>query len=132
MLIQNLDASKNLFEIGNGMPFDIEEDGTEMWIYPARIVKGITVNNLTFYPMIRKCDENGNPIGDDTYEPYKEEITTLSTPNGLAAIKVDFDGNYTDANGQQWVADEIIRYADGTGEYVQRVAKREKYYFGGK
>ena len=26
--------------------------------------------NLTLYPMIRACDENGNPIGDDTYEPY--------------------------------------------------------------
>lgn len=31
----------------------------------------------------------------------------LSTPTGLPGIPVDSDGNYTDAEGQQWVCDEI-------------------------
>ena len=31
----------------------------------------------------------------------------LSTPNGLPGIPVDSGGNYTDADGQQWVCDEI-------------------------
>ena len=32
---------------------------------------------------------------------------TLSTPNGLCGVPVSSDGNYTDANGQQWLCDEI-------------------------
>lgn len=77
--------------------------------------------NITLYPMIRACDENGNPIGDDTYEPYKDTSSIISTPNGLAGIEVSSGGNYTDESGQQWVCDEIVKYADGIGEYVQRV-----------
>lgn len=53
------------------------------------------------------------------YEPYKEAQTlTLSTPDSLPGIPVTSGGNYTDANGQQWIADE----ADlARGVYVQRV-----------
>lgn len=32
---------------------------------------------------------------------------TIATPNGLPGIPVSSGGNYTDANGQQWVCDEI-------------------------
>ena len=32
---------------------------------------------------------------------------TITTPNGLPGIPVDSGGNYTDADGQQWVCDEI-------------------------
>ena len=32
---------------------------------------------------------------------------TLATPNGLPGIPVSSGGNYTDANGQQWICDEI-------------------------
>ena len=32
---------------------------------------------------------------------------TIATPNGLPGIPVTADGNYTDANGQQWICDEI-------------------------
>lgn len=55
------------------------------------------------------------------YEPYKEpQKLTLSTPNGLLGIPVSTGGNYTDANGQQWVCDEI----DLTrGKYVQRTKR---------
>lgn len=31
----------------------------------------------------------------------------ISTPNGLPGIPVDSGGNYTDADGQQWVCDEV-------------------------
>lgn len=57
-----------------------------------------------------------------TYEPYKHTSATLPTPNGLPGIPVTSGGNYTDADGQQWVCDEID-YA--RGKYVQRVKKRE-------
>ena len=43
---------------------------------------------------------------------------TISTPNGLPGIPVDSGGNYTDAEGQQWVCDEID-FARSV--YIQRV-----------
>lgn len=52
--------------------------------------------------MITEKDEN------TIYEPYYEPQTiSISTPTGLPAIPVDSDGNYTDANGQQWIADYV-------------------------
>ena len=41
------------------------------------------------------------------YEPYREQILTLPTPNGLPGIPVNSGGNYTDQSGQQWVCDEV-------------------------
>lgn len=54
------------------------------------------------------------------YEPYKPAQTLIiPTPNGLPGIPVASDGNYTDADGQQWVCDEVDFKK---GVYVQRVA----------
>lgn len=54
------------------------------------------------------------------YEPYHEpQSTDIATPNGLPGIPVSSGGNYTDADGQQWVCDEVD-FARGV--YVQRVA----------
>ena len=41
------------------------------------------------------------------YFPYREQLLTFPTPNGLPGIPVTSGGNYTDENGQQWVCDEI-------------------------
>lgn len=41
------------------------------------------------------------------YSPYREQILTLPTPNGLPGIPVTSGGNYTDTQGQQWVCDEV-------------------------
>lgn len=59
-------------------------------------------------------------VGDiKTYTPYVEpQSLTLATPNGLPGVPVSKDGNYTDADGQQWICDEIDL---GRGKYVQRV-----------
>lgn len=55
------------------------------------------------------------------YEPYKStQITNFAAPNVLPSIPVTTGGNYTDANGQQWICDEID-FARGV--YVQRVYK---------
>ena len=48
----------------------------------------------------------------------RSQSLTLSTPNGLPGIPVDSGGNYTDAEGQQWVCDEVD-FARGV--YVQRL-----------
>lgn len=42
-----------------------------------------------------------------TYSPYREQLLTLPTPNGLPGIPVTSGGNYTDPQGQQWVCDEV-------------------------
>lgn len=54
------------------------------------------------------------------YEPYREQLLTLLTPNGLPGIPVTSGGNYTDQNGQQWVCDEVDLER---GVKVQRVYK---------
>lgn len=41
------------------------------------------------------------------YSPYREQLFTLPTPNGLPGIPVTSGGNYTDSTGQQWVCDEV-------------------------
>lgn len=63
--------------------------------------------------MITEKDEN------TIYEPYYEPQTiSISTPTGLPAIPVDTGGNYTDVDGQQWIAD----YVDlKRGKYVQNI-----------
>ena len=53
------------------------------------------------------------------YEPYREQLLTLPTPNGLPGIPVTSGGNYIDQSGQQWVCDEVD-FAEGM--YVQRIA----------
>ena len=105
--------------------------------------------NYTIYPMLNK-GETALPFepytgGKPSPSPeYPQEIVgvgesgtinvsisdsgsqsqslTLATPNGLPGIPVTKDGNYTDADGQQWVCDEIDLER---GKYVQRVAEKE-------
>lgn len=56
-----------------------------------------------------------------SYEPYKTpRTTTITLSNGLPGIPVTTGGNYTDANGKQYICDEIDF---ARGKYVQRVWK---------
>nr|DAT82457.1 MAG TPA: collagen triple helix repeat protein [Caudoviricetes sp.] len=54
------------------------------------------------------------------YSPYREQLLTIPTPNGLPGIPVTSGGNYTDPTGQQWVCDEVNLEK---GVKVQRVDK---------
>lgn len=54
------------------------------------------------------------------YEPYREQLLTLPTPNGLPGIPVTSGGNYIDQSGQQWVCDEVDMER---GVKVQRIDK---------
>ena len=51
---------------------------------------------------------------------HDAQSMTVATPNGLPGIQVASGGNYTDANGQQWICDEID-FARGV--YVQRIGR---------
>ena len=73
-------------------------------------------------------DSNGNSeisnestvhVVSDDCEVKMESIATDALP--LRGIPVDSDGNYTDSNGQQWVCDELIYNADGTGKIIKRI-----------
>ena len=46
----------------------------------------------------------------------------LATPNGLPGIPVTSGGNYTDADGQQWICDEIDL---ARGVYVRRIGSEK-------
>ena len=78
-----------------------------------------SVTNTTFWPMICLAEET-----DNTYDPYKGGVVSVSTPNGLPGIPVTSGGNYTDANGQQWICDEVDFER---GVYVQRVGALNVY-----
>ena len=54
------------------------------------------------------------------YSPYREQLFTLPTPNGLPGIPVTSGGNYTDPQGQQWICDEVDF---GKSVKVQRIDK---------
>ena len=56
------------------------------------------------------------------YSPYREQLLTLPTPNGLPGIPVTSGGNYTDQSGQQWVCDEVDLER---GVKVQKVKVKE-------
>lgn len=85
-----------------GKSFTLDSE-SELFGYIA-VKAGETVNN-TFYPMLN--------AGTD-----RTQTLIMKTPNGLPGIPVSSGGNYTDENGQQWIAN----YRDwGRGVDVQMV-----------
>lgn len=95
-----------------------------------------TTDENEYYRVCLFCTGKTAEIGDTTFEnvmlnegttalpwePYKHQSLALPTPNGLPGIPVSSGGNYTDADGQQWVCDEIDLER---GVYVQRVIVKE-------
>lgn len=122
-VIQNPFSVSTIFVLFNGIEADkaevigdkvtvkvsCKEDGERQYVEVRNCGMSLEISNF----MITEKDEN------TIYEPYYEPQTiSISTPTGLPAIPVDSDGNYTDANGQQWIAD----YVDlKRGKYVQMV-----------
>lgn len=75
-----------------------KEDGERQYVEVRNCGMSMEISNF----MITEKDEN------TIYEPYYEpQSLSISTPTGLPAIPVDTDGNYTDANGQQWISDYV-------------------------
>lgn len=94
--------------------FTVTERGS--WTVSILIQKGMYAPNITFYPMIRSAE-----LKDSAFEPYKDQKLTIATPNGLHGIPVTSGGNYTDANGQQWISDEVDLYR---GVHIQRIGRK--------
>lgn len=98
---------------GNILFYD--EDNNLCWF---GIDKGKAVHHITYpvnltrfkYLLSNMASENvcltWNASSPD-YEPYREQLLILPTPNGLPGIPVTSGGNYIDSTGQQWVCDEV-------------------------
>lgn len=86
-------------DTGNGLFLHLNERKTV--IFRVAIRKGVTVDNLVFKPMI--CFEE---LKDGGFEACQYHFVPLDSET-LRGIPVKSGGNYTDANGQQWICDEI-------------------------
>ncbi len=106
MYINNLGGMR---DYGNGVVVKLDEDFTSDVGFSIRA--GTTVNNLTFYPMVKIG------VAVDVYEPRKP-TQTIELTHTLPGIPVTSGGNYTDSDGQQWICDEVDLER---GVYVQRV-----------
>ena len=90
-----------------------------------------------------KSTQDGTPTPDNPVEIVstqapvvtitdgtEENVQTLALVNGLPGIPVASGGNYTDANGQQWICDEVDL---GRGVHVQRIGEitlqNDRIYF---
>ena len=78
------------------------QDGTPTPDAPVELVSIGDSDNITV-----------SVTGDD-----ETQSMSIYTPNGLPGIPVTSGGNYTDANGQQWICDEID-FANGF--YIKRL-----------
>ena len=104
-------------DFGEGAIFKYQENVTTLAVY---VVTGVTVSDVLFTPMI--CDYE---TIDNTFEPYQSTTATITTALPLRGIPVSGDGNYTDSSGQQWICDELIYNANGTGKAIKRIKYKE-------
>lgn len=81
--LQFWSASKWAVDTGSGATLDLSTV-PDTWNFAISIISGTTVNNLTFYPMIRLANT------DDTYKPYQEQtvyLTNFYAMNGLNGVR---------------------------------------------
>lgn len=90
-------------------------DGTETDAYAYFWITSGAVVDETIIPCIFNSDYDG------TEDMVVADRQTLSVPYTLRGIPVTSGGNYTDADGQQWVCDEIDFER---GMLVQRVKEK--------
>lgn len=86
------------------------------------ILKNFAENTVA--PSFSDVQIEAGTVMTDYEAPVPYQTLPISTPNGLPGIPVTSGGNYTDADGQQWICDEVD-FARGV--YVQRVGKINVY-----
>lgn len=131
---KTLPAGTYTFSISKPLPFEIRIDnyflikkgdtsatvtfdnGVSMSHFAVDAEPGATFNEQRFKIML---NAGSTALPYELYKPAQTLI--IPTPNGLPGIRVSSGGNYTDADGKQWVCDEV----DFKKEvYVQRIGKR--------
>ena len=91
--------------------FTANDDYTDAAVYITAAKAGYSIEG-TITPQLAVGDAT------DDYVPYIGKRITIPVAGGLRGIPVTSGGNYTDANGQQWICDEIDF---GRGVYVKRI-----------
>ena len=115
-------TAKSLMVVGKTEGTNIAlDDAIEMPLVGLRVF-GKTIQNGTPTPdapvdLVSVGDSGSITVNVANGEDEPQSMT-VATPNGLPGIRVTSGGNYTDANGQQWICDEID-FARGV--YVRRV-----------
>lgn len=117
---KTLPAGTYTFSISKPLPFEIRIDnyflikkgdtsatvtfdnGVSMSHFAVDAEPGATFNEQRFKIML---NAGSTALPYELYKPAQKLI--IPTPNGLPGIPVSSGGNYTDKDGQQWVADEI-------------------------
>lgn len=112
MLDMNAVGVKKHYEITAN---PLTEEGYELWLYLR------TFSDATGKISV-KFENVQVEIGDEytEYDTYKA-LQSINIDRDLPGVPVDSDGNYTDANGQQWISDEIDFER---GVYIRRVGRR--------
>lgn len=122
LTLQTKDNTKSLG--GNILFTDV--NGEKLWFAidagKTYVTQAIAKDVVGYTNLLNPGVEYYLYIGELTpYKPYKEQVITLQTPNGLPGIPVSSGGNYTDSIGQQWICDEIDL---ARGKYVQRIGRK--------
>lgn len=131
---KTLPAGTYTFSISKPLPFGIRIDnyfiiekgstsatvtfdnGVSMSHFAVDAEPGATFNEQRFKIML---NAGSTALPYELYKPAQTLI--IPTSGGLPGIRVSSGGNYTDADGQQWVCDEVDFKK---GVYVQRIGKR--------
>ena len=114
-------TAKSLMVVGgaSGAPIHLS-DAIDQFVVGLRIF-GKTTQDGTPTPEapvdLVSVGDSGSITVNVTGEHNSQNVV-VSTPNGLPGIPVASGGNYTDANGQQWICDEIDF---SRGVYVKRI-----------
>lgn len=116
-------TAKNLMVIGSSKGDNIHlDDAVDQYLVGLRIFGKTTQDGTPTpnAPVDLVSVGNGGSITVNVSGDNDAQSMTVATPNGLRGIPVASGGNYTDANGQQWVCDELD-FARGV--YVQRIER---------
>lgn len=113
--IGNVNDNTSIQDLSNGIKIN---PSNKIGFLEIRVASGYTANNVLVKPFISP-EQNYNY--NDYISPLPSQIVNILTPNGLPGIPVNSGGNYTDAEGQQWISD----YVDfERGKYVQNIKIR--------
>ena len=117
-------TAKSLMVIGSAKGNSIHlDDAIDQFFVGMRIFGNTTQNGAPTpeAPVELVSVGDGGSITVNITGDNEARSMTIATPNGLPGIPVTTGGNYVDADGQQWVCDEIDF---GRGVYVQRVINK--------
>ena len=118
---QATQTAKSLMVVGKTQGANIAlDDAIEMPLVGLRVF-GKTTQNGTPTPDSPVDLVSVGDSGSITANVNNAQSMSVATPNGLPGIPVTSGGNYTDANGQQWICDEID-FARGV--YIKRIEKK--------